>query len=186
MPLMPFLVATGFLATILLVWGQLWASVYSGILPESGILLGTVYLGQIWTFLAVTLAVIAFALVVFSWSREDYKEKYTVGKWPIGLLVTTLIMTGVNVGQSLVSVFIKFIKGISLSKPLIELATPEARHVGIIVLGVVAVFIIVTSLLGTKWRWVWIVEVAGLFIFGILAIIAYINGSLLFIQPLPK
>lgn len=180
MPLMPFLVATGFLATILLVWGQLWASAYSGEMP------GTVYLGLIWTFLAVTIALIAFALVGLSWLREGYKKNYTVKRWPLGLLVATLIMTGVNVGQSLVSVFIKFLEKIPSNDPLIELATTELRRGGIIVLSVAAVFIIVMSLLGTRWRWVWIAEVAGLFIFGIFTVIAYINGSLLFIQPIPN
>ncbi len=94
-------------------------------------------------------------------------------------------MTGVNVGQSLVSVSIKLIQGTPFSEPLIELTTSEARCFGI-VLGAVAFIIIAMSLLGAKWRWFWIIEVAGLFIFGILAIIAYINGSLLCITPLPK
>lgn len=162
MPLTPFIAATGFLAAILLVWAQSWINIYK---PET--LPTTVGLGLMWTYLTVIVALLAFALAGLSWLREKRKEIFRVEGWPLGLLVATLIMTGVNVGQSLFSVATKLFKGISPDKPLMELTTFEARFWGIIVVSLVAAFIIVMSLRGTKKRKLWIIEVVILFILGI-------------------
>ena len=79
---------------------------------------------------------------------------------------------GIDVGQSLVSVAIKL-------KPKLV--------AGIwIVVSLVVAFIIVMSWLGTKNRWFWMAEIAFLVILGIFATYAFLNNSILFIQPLPK
>ena len=166
MPLTPFLTATGFLAAILLVWGQLWISAYPvESRPE------TVYLGLIWTYLAVFVALLAFAWGGWSYLRMHCKQDFQVRGLPIGLLVAVLLMTGINVGQSIVSTVTKVLGGIPLDQPLIQLATSAARVGAIAFIFGVAAFTIGMSLCGTRKRWVWVVEVA---ILGTVLLVLYL------------
>ena len=176
MPLTPFLVATGFLAAILLVWGQLWVSSYPAEdVPE------TVYLGLIWTYLAVVVALAAFAWAGWSWSREDFGKDFRVPDWPFGLLVATLIMAGINVGQSIISVAIKLIReDVLITQPLIKLVTVEARVGGIVFVFLIAAFIIGMSWWGTKNHRFWMIEVVFLIVLGTTLYVLILKFSYIF------
>ncbi len=176
--LTPFLTATGFLAAILLVWAQSWINIYEPPWPE------TVYLGLMWTYSAVIVAVLASALAILSWFRErtsiNFKD-FTVRGCPIALLVAAFIMTVIDVGQSLVSVTIKLYKPIQLDRPLIELATPIARFGGIIFIFGIIAFIIGMSQLGIKRNkrlWFWIGFVVSLIVSGVVLLVLVLAGQL--------
>ena len=167
MPLMPFLAATGFLAAILLVWGQLWVSTYA----IEGVP-ATYYLGLAWTYLAVIVALAAFAWAGWSWSRARFEEDFQVTGWPVGLLVAALIMTGIDVGQSIVSAAIKIVGPFEAGSCILVSFT--------------VIFIIGMSWAGTKNHWFWIAEIVVLIALGIVAVLAFLDNSFFFIQPLPN
>ena len=168
MPLMPFLVATGFLATILLVWAQSWVSIYQ---PKR--LPRTVGLGLIWTYLTVFVALVAFAFVGWDYSKAEFEANFQVANWLVGLLVSVLIMTGINVGQSLFSAIRKFYEGEPVDQPLTKieekLETSKWRHSLTAGVFVIAAFIIIMSCLGSILTNVafWVAEVGLLGILGI-------------------
>ncbi len=163
MPLTTFFTATGFLAAFLLVWGQLWLNSYkTDTIPD------TVYLGLIWTFLGVTVALVAFALAGWSYFTSCRKQIFQVRGLPIGLLAATLIITGANVFQSLVSLAIKLVReSISPTQPLIEF--PISIQVWNMAFTVtielttgfmlfIALVIVLLSWLGTRNRIFWAIE----------------------------
>jgi hypothetical protein len=168
MPITPFLTATGFLAAILLVWAQSWISIYKPkCLPR------TVGLGLTWTYLTVVVALVAFACAGWCWWKAGFKENFQVANWSVGLLVSVLIMTGIDVGQSLLSSAIKFWKGEPVDEPLTKieekLKTAKWRRGLIAGAFAIAAFIIIMSYLGSTRSNVafWIAEVGLLGILGI-------------------
>jgi len=122
MPLTPFLTAAGLIAAILLVWAQLWISAYTpGVIPLSA------GLGLLWTYIAVIVALTAFAWAGWSWLKQGGSEKFQVTGWPLALLVAAVIMTAVDVCLSVASVAFKLFAGKSLSEQLIELTSCTAQ-----------------------------------------------------------
>ena len=172
MALTSFFTATGFLAAILLVWGQLWANSYkTNTIPD------TVCLGLIWTFLGVTVALVAFALAGWSWNTKRRPADFRVEGLPLGLLIAVLIMTAANVFQSLVSLVIKLVREeFSSEQPIMGLETPTAYVGAIVFLFLIAGFIIVMSWLGTRNRWLWIAEVAVLVLVMIVVYVLLFNN----------
>jgi len=170
MPLTTFLTATGFLAAILLVWAQSWLNIY-----ETPCVTATVAIGLIWTYLAVVLAMAAFALAGWRWSEEKPKNFQVTGL-PFGLLVSVLIMAIIDVGQSLFFTAIKFVRGLPFHKPMPELETILQTYplYSIIFVVLIAVFIILMSWWGAKKREAWIVEIGALVIGTVVLAIIYL------------
>lgn len=181
-PLTPFLTAAGFLAAILLVWAQSWINAYEPPWPE------TVYLGLMWTYSAVIVAVLASALAILSWFRERTSinfKYFTVQGCPIALLVAAFIMTVMDVGQSLVSVIMKPIKNIPSNAPLVDLSplritvcgyalTLPLSIVFAITLALAVMIVVMSYLALRKSRWllvelVFIAAIAGIFYYSVWA-----------------
>ncbi len=157
MPITPFLTATGFVVTILLVWTQSWISIYK---PEP--LPMTVGLGLMWTYLTVVAAMATFFLAGLAGWKASFRKDFRVRGLPLGMLVSVLIMTVIEVGQSLILVAIKFWEGVPPDEvlPAVEalLKTSYGRYwaFGGIVISFVVIFLM--SWLGIRKRRFWIAE----------------------------
>ncbi len=117
-----FITADALLAAILLVWAQLWIhpsiDLFSQEYPKQAALpyWSSVNLsagfGLVWTHAAVFLALLALAYA--GWSslvRHLEAEADNVPDLAIGLFGASLVMAIFNVGQSIISVGIKFVAG---------------------------------------------------------------------------
>jgi len=143
--LTPFLTATGFIAAILLVWAQTWDDMYAVPLPD------TVYIGLIWTYLAVLIDIIAFALAGYSYLKDENKKSFQVSGLPVSLLISAIIMTVINIYQTIISVFIKFVReDLSIAEPLIYLETGGAKLYGSVIVVIAVAIIIFLSWFAVK------------------------------------
>ncbi len=104
-----FLLASGFLITILLVWSSLWITVgqiYSANNVEN---LSTVGFGVVSIYWALLFLIIAFALTIF---------KHKVGKFAILSIGVGLTITVLEVLQSLITTIWKLVTDVEFWKPL--------------------------------------------------------------------
>jgi len=154
MLLVSFLTATGFLTAILLVWGQLWLNSYPAEERPT-----TVHSGLLWTYLSVLVALIAFCWAGYLGFLQGDEELEIRGV-PIALFVTALFMTFLNVGQSIMSVIVKIMKGIPPDKPLLKAQGDVQNHPVMVILGIIIFFVVflVLSLVGTSHTLAWLLE----------------------------
>jgi len=106
-----FLVATGLIATVLLVWAQLWPIPYLDTNKD----VSNLGVGLLWTYSALAFALLAFAWAFF-YSFQTRKD--LTPTTAIGLFVAAIIMTIANVGQSVFTTFCKVLSDRQIFEPL--------------------------------------------------------------------
>jgi len=126
-----FIAAAGFLSAILLVWTQLWPLLLT-IVPEHvppqvlREISGNIEVGLAWTYGALLLAVLSFALSIAAPSKSDKSDILNQSasryRFAISFFELSLLMGLVAVAQSLVSVSLKLYKDTPFWQPSYNLA----------------------------------------------------------------
>lgn len=126
-----FLAAAGFLSAILLVWTQLWPLLLT-IVPEHVSpqvlkeISRNIEVGLAWTYGALLLAVLSFALSIATPSKSDKSDTLDQSacryRFAISFFELSLLMGLVAVTQSLVSVSLKLYKDTPFWQPSYNLA----------------------------------------------------------------
>ena len=158
-----FLTATALLAAVLLVWAQLWPNMLDPrpYPAESEYPLG-VALGLFWIYYALALALGA---LLWALLRSVVSRWESTPKTAIGLFFAALIIAGLNVLQSVVSILYKAFNEMRLLEPM---DVPRAM---LWVTIAFAIIVTSTSIACAYWRRMWIVEFVIILAFGIAGLV---------------
>ena len=165
-----FVTADALLAAVLLVWAQLWIQPFIQMWAEwykiqdltavndfLDVLVPNITIGLFWTYLAVLLALIGLAWIGLSFiNNRNLQETPNIA---IGFFLASLIMAILEVGQSVVSIFIKIVFIIQeFDWTISDQPTLGIFHVTtplpiwlMIILVVTAFVIIALSIWGARW-----------------------------------